>query len=168
MTKCATPDRFAGLQNCFPSGGLTIQRTLDSQSPALKHMSIDHCCFDILVSEEFLNCADVVAVLEQMGGKGMAKRVRRNVFVDFCAAGGFPDGFLNHCFMQMMTAGKPGPFVFREVRGREKVLPNPIFTRIRILAVKSVRQIDRSKAIRQVFLMDDFYILQMKLQGFDQ
>src|SRR3972149_6734716 len=112
MTKCATPDRFAGLQNCFPSGGLTIQRTLDSQTPALKHMSIDHCCFDILVSEEFLNCADVVAVLEQMGGKGMAKRVRRNVFVDFCAAGGFPDGFLNHCFMQMMTAGKAGPFVF--------------------------------------------------------
>jgi len=168
MAKCTAAEGFAGLQNCFPVGGLTIQRTLDREPPTLKHVGVDHGGLHILVTEQFLDGPNVIAILQKVGGEGMAKRVRRNVFVDFCAAGGFPDGFLNHCFMQMMTAGQPCALVFGEVRRREKVLPNPIFTRTRILAIKSVRQIDRSKAICQVFLMDDFYILQMKLQGLDQ
>jgi hypothetical protein len=53
-------------------------------------MGIDHRGFDILVAEEFLDGMDVVAVLEQVGGEGVAKGVATDTFVDFGAAhGGF-------------------------------------------------------------------------------
>jgi len=67
MTKCAIPDRFAGLQNCFPLGGLTIQWAFYRQPPALKHMSVDHGGLYILVTEEFLNRANVTPTFEKVG-----------------------------------------------------------------------------------------------------
>jgi len=36
-------------------------------------MSIDHSGFDVFVTQKFLDGADVVAVLEQMGGEGVAE-----------------------------------------------------------------------------------------------
>jgi hypothetical protein len=35
-------------------------------------MGVDHCCTHILMTKEFLNGADVVAVLEQVRGEGVA------------------------------------------------------------------------------------------------
>src|SRR3989304_7358028 len=103
MTKCATPDRFAGLQNCFPLRGLTIQRTLDSQSPALEDMSVYHGGFHVFVSEQFLDSANVIAVFEEMSGKGMAKSMRGGELVDFCGASGLFDSPLKGCLVQMVA-----------------------------------------------------------------
>ena len=43
-------------------------------------MGVDHGGLDILVPEQFLDGADVVAILEKMGGEGMAEGVRGDVF----------------------------------------------------------------------------------------
>ncbi len=38
-------------------------------------MGVDHRCFDILVPEQFLYCADVVTPFEQMRREAVSKRV---------------------------------------------------------------------------------------------
>jgi hypothetical protein len=38
-------------------------------------MCVNHGGADITVAEEFLNRADVIAILEEMGGKRMSKRM---------------------------------------------------------------------------------------------
>lgn len=66
-------------------------------------MGVDHGCFYILVAEQFLDGADVVAGFEKVGGEGMPEYVRGDAFVYFCEAGGIFDGFLEVGFMEMMA-----------------------------------------------------------------
>ena len=51
-------------------------------------MGINHGGFDVFVAEEFLDGADVVAALEEVGGEGVAEGVGRNALVDFRQASG--------------------------------------------------------------------------------
>ena len=64
------------------------------------------------MAEEFLNGADVVAVLEEVGGEAVAKGVRGNAFVDFGRARSFFNGFLKGGFVNVVTAEKSGFRVF--------------------------------------------------------
>lgn len=57
-------------------------------------MGVDHGGFDVFVPEAFLEGADVAAVLEEVGGEGVAESVRGDRFVYFCLLRGFADGFL--------------------------------------------------------------------------
>jgi len=45
-----------------------------------------------------LDGADIVAVLEQVGGEGVAKGVATAMFRDFSTADGISNGFLDHVF----------------------------------------------------------------------
>ena len=49
-----------------------LSRTLDAASTPVEHMGIDHRRPDVLVTEQFLHCADVIPRFEQMRRKGMA------------------------------------------------------------------------------------------------
>lgn len=80
MAKRAAPDRFAGSQNCFPLGGLTIQWAFDpaplrsggassGECAAVKDVSVDHRCFYVFVPEELLNSPYIVSIFEEMSGK---------------------------------------------------------------------------------------------------
>ena len=55
---------------------LLVEWTADSQSAAIEDVGIDHRRLDVFVAEEFLNRPDVVVGLQQVRGKGMAKRMR--------------------------------------------------------------------------------------------
>ena len=57
-------------------------------------MGVDHGGFDVFVAEEFLDGSDVVAVLEEVGGEGMAEGVRADFFGDFGKFGGMFYRFL--------------------------------------------------------------------------
>ena len=46
-----------------------IQRRFDGKSAALENMSVDHGGFYIFVPEEFLDSANVVSVLQKVGGE---------------------------------------------------------------------------------------------------
>ena len=50
-----------------------VQRTFHSQAAALEYVGIDHGGANVLVAEQFLNGADVVAGFEQMSGKTVPK-----------------------------------------------------------------------------------------------
>ena len=52
-----------------------IDRQIDSPAATIQHMRVDHGHFHVLVPQQFLNRADVVAVLQRMPDKRMAERV---------------------------------------------------------------------------------------------
>ncbi len=95
--------------------GLGVEGGFDREAAALEDVGIDHCGFDVFVAEEFLNGANVVVVLEEVGGKGMPEGVRSNVFIYFCGAGCLSYGFLENRFVKVMTLGKPSTRVFGKV-----------------------------------------------------
>ena len=66
-----------------------IKRTADGEAAAIQDMSIDHGSLHIFMSEEFLNSSDIVATLQQVGGKAVAERVTANRLVHACATSGF-------------------------------------------------------------------------------
>jgi hypothetical protein len=50
-----------------------IQGGVDRPGAALEHVGVDHGSFYILVTEQFLHGANVITVLEKLGGKGIPK-----------------------------------------------------------------------------------------------
>lgn len=124
-------------------------------------MSVDHGGFDVFVSEEFLDGADVIIVLQKMGGKRVSEGVGGDVFVYLGTTGGFPDGFLDYCFVKMMAAGDASSFVFGEFGGGKKVLPDPVPVCIWVFAFKGVWKISRSKTVGEIFLVENVYVLEV-------
>jgi hypothetical protein len=94
-------------------------------------MGVNHGGLHVFVAEKFLNGADVVAVLKQVGGEGVAEGVRGNVFVDFCGLGSSANGFLEEGGVGVVTAVAltPGHFAKHPLgapRGRgETLTPGP-------------------------------------------
>ena len=73
---------------------LPIQWTAHGETAALKNMGVNHRSLHILMPQEFLHGADVVAVFEQVGGKAVAEGVRTNPFGDARLLGCASDRFL--------------------------------------------------------------------------
>ena len=73
---------------------LIVQGTFDRQSAAVENMCIDHGGFDILMTQQFLDCADIVAGFKQVGGEAVTEDMRRNGFVYFRKASGTFYSFL--------------------------------------------------------------------------
>ena len=65
-------------------------------------MGVDHLRAHVIVSEQFLNRSNIVAVLQQTGCKGMKQGVTpsrfKNARFDSC----FLECFLKHCFMKVV------------------------------------------------------------------
>ena len=74
-------------------------------------MGIDHGRTDVLMSKEFLDRPDIVAVLKQMGGKGMSEGVTTGRLGDPGFSGGIFDSPLDHGFMQVV----PVPLEVRRI-----------------------------------------------------
>lgn len=59
-------------------------RGFDVVAAFIDDVGVDHGCFQILMAEKFLDGSDIVAVLEQVRGEGMAECVAGYFFVDAC------------------------------------------------------------------------------------
>src|SRR5439155_16843890 len=86
------------------------------------------------VAEQFLDRADVVALLEQMGGEGVTESVAGRRLREAGGADRFLDGPLENGFVEMMTAPLASEAVHIEARGREDPLPAPVAAGVGILA----------------------------------
>jgi hypothetical protein len=71
------------------------------------------------MAQEFLHGADIVTVLEQVGGEAMAEGVASDALVEAGGAGGLADGSLQAAFVQMVAASDAGVRVGGELIGRE-------------------------------------------------
>src|SRR5690606_21035145 len=84
--------------------GSTVQRTEHTERAAVEHVGVDLRGGDVLVPEQLLDGADVVAVLEQVGGEGVAQRVRRDRLVDAGRAPRPADRAPDHSVVQVVAA----------------------------------------------------------------
>jgi hypothetical protein len=66
-------------------------------------MGKDHGGFDIFMAKQFLDGANVVAGFQEMGGKGMAKSMKGDVFFDARQPGGVFDSLLQAAFVEVVT-----------------------------------------------------------------
>ena len=66
-------------------------------------MGVNHGGADIGMTQQFLHRADVVASLQQMGGEGMAQRVRRRRLVDAGLLRGQLEGTLEVAYHHVVT-----------------------------------------------------------------
>lgn len=70
----------------------------------LQDVGIDHGCGQIFMSQQGLNRADVGTALEQVGGKGMAKRMSADALGQIHAAHNCLDRLVDHAGVNMMAA----------------------------------------------------------------
>lgn len=95
------------------------------------------------MAEQPLNGADIVAVLEQVGGEGMAEGVGANALIG--DAGGFgctSNGFLQGAGIGVVAAGEAGARVDGEAIGWEGILPGPSARGVGKLEAQCVGQVD--------------------------
>ena len=69
---------------------LRVERADDAASATVGDLGVDYGGFDVAVTEEFLNGADVVAALEEVGGEGVAT----DALCNGCRSHGLFKGFL--------------------------------------------------------------------------
>ena len=98
-------------------------------------MGVDHGGFDVFMTEEFLDGADVVAVLEKVGFEGMAEGVAADAFGEVGGSGGLFECFLESAFVEMVALPGLGIGVLYAAGRGEDPLPNPLFVRVWIFAV---------------------------------
>ena len=85
-------------------GELGVEGGFDGGGTALEDVGVDHGGFDVFVSEKFLDGANIVAVLEEVGSKGVAEGVCSDGFLYFRELGGAVNCFLQNAFVEMMAA----------------------------------------------------------------
>lgn len=69
---------------------------------------------------------------------------------------GCANGFLNDCLVNVMTAYRPGLWIFGAVLGSKDILPDEFPIGIWVLACQRVWQVDGPLAFGEVFLMHAF------------
>src|SRR5437016_3452619 len=85
-------------------GSESVERALNTASTAIQHVAVNHSCPYVVMPQEFLDCSDIVAGLQQVRGEAVTKAMACCGFGDSTT----PDGLL-HCLlhdrlMQMMPA----------------------------------------------------------------
>ena len=88
-------------------------------------MGVDHGSFDVFVTEEFLDGADIVAALEVVGSEGVAEGMATDAFGNGCRSHGLFECFLESAFVEMVALSSFGVGVLDAATGGKDPLPNP-------------------------------------------
>lgn len=67
------------------TGKSTIQRAANTPAATIEHMGIDHCSAHILVSQQFLDSADIVAILKEVRGEAVPQGVTADRLAELAA-----------------------------------------------------------------------------------
>ena len=148
-------------------------------------MGVDHGGTHVFVAEEFLNGADVVTGLQEVGGEGVTEGVSGDVFGDAGLADGLFDGALESGRVEVVaaaglapgppvpvrgsprrgwrgivvgggtSAGERGSWVAGEVGGGEEVLPSEFAGGIGVFFCQGVGEVDFAVAGGQVFFVEE-------------
>src|SRR5690606_18180365 len=111
----------------------------------------------VLVAEQLLHRADVVAGFEKMRGEGVAQRVAGRRLDDAGPVAGELDCALQGRLVDVMSAPAASARVRRLASGREDVLPPQVTAGVRVLASQGMRQMHLTKATGQISLVDHLH-----------
>src|SRR6266550_5326304 len=96
-----------------------------SRTPFVEHVSVDHRRAHVFVPEKFLHCANVVAVLQQMRGKTVTKRMTARRLTDARFSHGVLHCVLQILFVHMMASLSSGARINGSPFSGKNVLPCP-------------------------------------------
>ena len=85
-----------------------VERAADTLRATVENVSVDHGRADVFVPKEALDGADVIAVLEEMGGERVPERVATGRLRDPGGADGVVDRTLDDTLVQMVAAALAG------------------------------------------------------------
>jgi hypothetical protein len=118
-----------------------IQRTEHAPPTSVEHVRVHLRGGHVLVPEQFLHRADVVAGLEQVRGERMPQRVAARRLGDAGRAHGPRHRALQPFFVDVVAANRAVAGIARALHRREQVLPRQFARRVRILARQRMRQV---------------------------
>ena len=101
-------------------------------------MRVDHRGLDVLVTQQILNGSDILTVLEQVGGEGVAECVAGDALLDTSEFGCAVDGFLQGAGADVVALGKSAAWICGELWGGKEELPDPLARRIGVFTRESV------------------------------
>jgi len=113
-------------------------------------MGIDHRRVDILMPQEFLDSANIVASFEQVRGKRMPEGVAARRLGDPCLPYGRFHGTLQHELTHVMPPFNTAARVDRTCCHREDILPSPLTIGIQILSLQGIWPVDAPESFLQV------------------
>jgi len=152
-----------------------VQWAADCQTASVEHVGVDHGRLDVFVAEELLHRANIarrvaslIAVLQQVGGEGMAEGMAADVLFDAGQAGSAVDGTLQTTGVGVMAAGGTVAGIRGQAGGGEEVLPHPFRFGERVLAFEGVGQRDQAVAFLESLLMEEVDTLQVFAEGGDE
>jgi hypothetical protein len=139
----------------YPGGDSQgIQRAADAAPSAVQEVGIEHRRRDVLVTEQLLNCSDIVPVLEEMRGERVPESMAARGFVDTRLADRFAHGALEHRLVGVVAQDGAAPRIPRKLPGREDVLPRPFARRPGVLPGHGVREADPGQGLGEVELVE--------------
>ena len=145
-----------------------IRRTQNALTAPVQHMGINLGGLDALVAEQLLNGADVISLLDKMGGERMAQGVAADFFVDTCLVCGRGNGALDRPVVYMVAAADARARIDREFPGGEQPLPSPGDTCARIFARQRPGEVDAFDAVLPIGTEKGLDLHQMFFkEGFD-
>jgi len=140
-----------------------VQWTANRHGASVEDVGVDHSSADVLVPQQFLHGADVVAIFQQVGGEGVAEGMGSDVLLDASELSRFADGLLEAALVEVVPAGDPCARVFGKGGGREHILPDPLAVGVGIFACQGIREVDPTVALGQVPLVNELDTLEMLL-----
>ena len=132
-----------------------VERAANASPTPLEHMRVDHCRRDIRMAQPFLHRANIVSTFQQVGGEGMAKRVRSRRLGDPRCRHRLLHRPLQPLLVEMMTLPlHPATRVDRVTARGKNLLPAPARIRRGVLALQGIRQVNGRFAPPQIVVED--------------
>jgi hypothetical protein len=146
----------------------SIERATHGERSLVEDVGVDHGRLDILMAQQFLYGANVVAGFEQVGSKGVAKGMRCDMLVDLSGVRGAAHGALQDRLIGMVAAHLFAARVDGESVGGEDILPEPLVGWVGLFAGQGEGQVDFSQPFGEVLLMQPADGAQVRLQRGDK
>ena len=117
-----------------------VRGTAYPQWAAVEHMGVDHGGTQIIMAQQLLDRADVLAPLQQVSCKGVSEGVATGLLGHPSLRQGSLHRLLNQARIQMVTALSAGFLVSPAVLLREDLLPGPIAVGLRVFSGQGIWQ----------------------------
>ena len=111
----------------------------DSPAAAVEDVGVDHRRLQVPMAEQLLDGADVVAVLQQVGGEAVTEGMAGSVLDQPGSAHGVPEGALDRGLVEVMSPDCAAFQVAKPAGGGEDVLPAPLARSFRSWAWQTQR-----------------------------
>jgi hypothetical protein len=147
---------------------LGVEGAFDCEAAALKDVGVDHGGTHILVTQQFLDRADVIAILEKVSREAVAKGMAGHAFADTGLPSRFFDSVLQAGGIDVMATLLFAARVESTFRGGKEVLPGKLTRCVRIFQVESMGQVDFAQACRQVILVEEADAFDLTPEGGNQ